>query len=119
MCLNAGVGGLRVAGQTGPGRRGVLQRRADGAVPPRQSRFRCVVVGSISRFKRQQEAVEALGLLAGEGRAVELLIIGSGDPGYERGLRERVAERGLEQSVRFLWFVPTSLAAVDLIRVML
>jgi glycosyltransferase involved in cell wall biosynthesis len=83
-------------------------RRDSAGVPPRTGRFRCVVVGSLSRFKRQEEAVEALARLVAGGRAAELLIVGSGDPEYERRLREMSVRLGLEQSVHFLGEVPAA-----------
>jgi len=70
--------------------------------------FRCVAVGSISPAKRQEEAIEALALLRAEGRAVELLIVGEGDPRYERHLRELSRRLGLEQEVAFLGEVPSA-----------
>jgi glycosyltransferase involved in cell wall biosynthesis len=83
-------------------------RGAGTAAPPRTAKFRCVAVGSISRFKRQEEALEAIGRLAAEGRSVELLIIGKGDPEYERRLRDTTLRLGLAGSVRFLGEVPTA-----------
>lgn len=98
----------------GPNRIAVIRqavtpdRTGPTALPPGAGRFRCVVVGSISRFKRQEEAVEAVARLVADGRAVELWIIGEGDPEYEQRLRGMSARLGLEQSVRFLGEVPAA-----------
>lgn len=70
--------------------------------------FRCVAVGSITPAKRQEEAIAAIALLRAEGRDVELLIVGEGDPSYERSLRELVRSLGLESDVAFLGEVPTA-----------
>jgi len=70
--------------------------------------FRCVAVGSISPAKRQEEAIEAVAMLRAEGREVELLIVGEGDPRYERRLRDLVGQLGLERDVAFLGEVPTA-----------
>jgi glycosyltransferase involved in cell wall biosynthesis len=82
---------------------GVRLDDADGGAelgPPRG--LRCVAVGSLHAGKRQDEAIEALGRLAGRGRDAELLVVGRGDPGYERELRALVARLGLGERVRFL-----------------
>jgi glycosyltransferase involved in cell wall biosynthesis len=83
-------------------------RREGVHVPPNDKGFRFVAVGSIGPSKRQEEAIEAVARLAGEGREVELLIIGRGDPVYEQKLRALAAELGMERRVSFLGEVPTA-----------
>ena len=83
-------------------------RRDDGTPLPPSAGFRCVSVGSISPYKRQEEAIEALSRLSGEGRAAELLIIGEGNPVYGRKLRDLATRLGVESSVFFLGEVPTA-----------
>lgn len=82
------------------------------AVPPKQG-FRCVVAGSISPAKRQEEAIEAVSLLRGEGLDVELLIVGEGDREYEATLRalvERVEGGG---SISLLGEVPSAIPYIE------
>lgn len=74
-----------------------LEAGSGGAIP-KGPRFRLVCVGSLSRFKRQGDAVQALALLAGRGVDAELLLVGEGDPAYRAQLvrladQERIADR--------------------------
>ena len=86
----------------------VPDRREVGPLSPKQGSFRGVAVGSISPNKRQEEAIEAVARLNREGRAVELLVIGRGDPVYERKLRDLSADLDMERRVTFLGEVPTA-----------
>ncbi len=75
--------------------------RGDGAL-------RVVLVGRLSPRKGSDVAVEAVGLLVREGRDVRLRLAGSTFEGYEwfeRDLRRRVAELGLDERVELLGFV--------------
>jgi glycosyltransferase involved in cell wall biosynthesis len=98
----------------GPGKIGVVYQavepdlRPGPAVDRPRRGFRCVAVGSISPAKRQEEAIEAVALLRAEGRDVELLIAGEGDPVYERHLRDLTRRLGLEGEVAFLGEVPSA-----------
>jgi glycosyltransferase involved in cell wall biosynthesis len=83
-------------------------RRDNGVPAPAEGSFRCVAVGAISRAKHQEEAIEAVAVLRGEGHAVELAIIGRGDAAFELELRARVAELGLDEAVSFLGELPTA-----------
>jgi glycosyltransferase involved in cell wall biosynthesis len=55
--------------------------------------------------KRPELLIEAAGQLRDEGVALKLLVVGSGEPGYERGLRRLVGRLGLDGQVEFLGFV--------------
>lgn len=70
--------------------------------PAQGNGFRCVVVGSIGASKRQEEAIRAVALLGEQGVRTELLIVGEGDPRYEKLLRDRVVELGVGDRVTFL-----------------
>lgn len=72
------------------------------AEPPPGEGTRMVVVGSISPQKRHEEAIEAVARLAEQGVAAHLLVVGEGDPLYERTLRELAARRGAADRVRFM-----------------
>ena len=75
------------------------ERTAETVAVPGGDAFRCVSVGSISPAKHQEEAIEAVARLRGEGREVELRIIGEGDANFEAGLREPVRRLELEDAV--------------------
>jgi glycosyltransferase involved in cell wall biosynthesis len=79
-----------------------LPQDAAAPFPAPGDGFRCAVVGSISPSKRQEEAIRALALLDGQGLRAELLIVGGGDPAYERLLHDLVAELGVGERVTFL-----------------
>jgi glycosyltransferase involved in cell wall biosynthesis len=63
--------------------------------------LRCALVGSIGRSKRQEEAIRAAAHLRDRGTRIELLIVGEGDPRYERFLRDLVSELDVGDRVRF------------------
>jgi glycosyltransferase involved in cell wall biosynthesis len=73
-----------------------------GREVPAKRGFRCMAVGALSPAKRYEEAIEATARLRDEGRVVELLIVGSGDPGYEGELRGLVERLGLVRTVSLL-----------------
>ncbi len=67
---------------------------------------RYVVVGSIQRGKRQEDAIRAVGELARGGVPAELVIVGvDGDSAYRTYLNELIREQGLESLVRFVGYV--------------
>ncbi|HEY2478686.1 MAG TPA: glycosyltransferase family 4 protein [Solirubrobacterales bacterium] len=85
------------------------------------------VIGQLAPIKGQDEAIEILAGLLGEGREVELLLVGTAKftaPGasldnqdFERRLHRLAAERGVAERVRFLGErgdVPDLLAATDM-----
>ncbi|MCL4741139.1 MAG: glycosyltransferase [Phycisphaerales bacterium] len=49
--------------------------------------------------------IDAADVLRRRGRACTVIVAGSGDPAYERSLRERVRSLGLDDRVRFVGFV--------------
>jgi glycosyltransferase involved in cell wall biosynthesis len=70
--------------------------------PAQGDGLRCVVVGSIGFSKRQEEAIRAVALLGEQGARAELLIVGEGDPRYEKLLRDLVVELDVGDRVNFL-----------------
>lgn len=83
---------------------------------PRGSRFRLVCVGSLSRFKHQDDAVQALALLAGRGVDAELLLVGEGDPAYREQIVRRADQERLADRVQLLGELPSAwpvLASAD------
>ena len=55
--------------------------------------------------KRLEALIEAAGLLRDEGIAFRLLVAGTGEPAYERSLRDLVGRLGLQEKVAFVGFV--------------
>jgi len=78
-------------------------RLDESTVEPRsEDGARLVVVGSISKQKRQEEAIEAVVRLGEQGLRAQLLVIGEGDRSYERELRELAAQRNAGDRVCFM-----------------
>jgi glycosyltransferase involved in cell wall biosynthesis len=74
--------------------------------------FRCAVVGSIGRSKRQEEAIRAVRLLDERGLRVRLAVVGEGDPGYTRELQQLVARLAVEDRVEFLGQLPSAIPVI-------
>jgi len=70
-------------------------RRDNGAL-------RCVIVGTLTPSKRQEDAILAIRDLAAAGILAELQIVGDGKREYAEHLRRLVADHGLGSRVRFL-----------------
>ena len=81
-------------------------------LPPRNGRFRCVIVGGLFEGKRALEAVEALGELRRGGVDAELLIVGDGDPRYRHSLEDCVKANDLLGNVTFTGAVREGTAAM-------
>jgi glycosyltransferase involved in cell wall biosynthesis len=66
--------------------------------------FTLLAAGIFFRYRRFEDAIDAVALLAREGREVELRVIGSDEfhPDYGEELRERARALGVEERVRFL-----------------
>lgn len=64
---------------------------------------RLIYVGRLSRLKRIQDAIDAVGYLVESGEDVRLSIVGEGQLGQE--LRRKVQRRGLEEHVTFHGYV--------------
>lgn len=64
-------------------------------------RFRIAIVGSVVEGKGQRDAIEAVSHLVHGGIDAELIIVGEGDPAYERELKGLIAQYGLESRVSF------------------
>jgi glycosyltransferase involved in cell wall biosynthesis len=90
---------------------------------PRDGRLRLVLVGRLNARKGPDVAIDAVAELAHAGCDVELEIVGDAFRGYEwyaDELRQRVADRGVADRVRFVGFVadPTPrYAAADVVLV--
>jgi glycosyltransferase involved in cell wall biosynthesis len=74
---------------------------ANSPVPARKSRFRCVIVGTLSEAKGQTDAIAAFSELQKEGIGAELLIVGRGEANYEHHLRDLVRARSLDNQITF------------------
>jgi len=70
-------------------------------VPARRGRFRCIIIGSVVEGKGQEDPINAIAELSGEGLSVELLIVGREFPTYGRYLREILARRNAGERVLF------------------
>jgi glycosyltransferase involved in cell wall biosynthesis len=79
----------------------------------RSPRAICVLVGAVRPSKGQEEAIEAINLLAKEGLDVGLAIVGSGAPEYEAHLRELIAARHLDDRVELVGHVDNPSAYVE------
>jgi glycosyltransferase involved in cell wall biosynthesis len=66
--------------------------------------LRLVVVGRITKGKRQMDAVSALSLLAASGLDVRLTFIGSEEPDYGRSLRAMIEDLRVTDRVEFVPF---------------
>lgn len=66
--------------------------------------LRLVMAGGISAVKNYEEAVEAVGILAGKGIAPVLEIYGSGSAKYVLRLRKIIERSGLERQVRLMGY---------------
>jgi glycosyltransferase involved in cell wall biosynthesis len=64
--------------------------------------LRCVIVGTLTPSKRQEDAILAIRDLAAAGVPAELQIVGDGKREYAEHLRRLVADHGLGSRVRFL-----------------
>ncbi|HPW54130.1 MAG: glycosyltransferase family 4 protein [Thermoanaerobaculaceae bacterium] len=88
-----------------------------GAIP-KGPRVRLVCVGSLSRFKRQGDAVQALARLVERGVDAELLLVGEGDPAYLVQLVRLVEHERLTDRVQLLGELPSAwpvLASADVV----
>lgn len=68
---------------------------------PRSGRPRLVIVGALMSGKRQEDAIRATSILHRRGIDVELIVVGSGDPGYAQNLRNLCECLDLDEHVRF------------------
>jgi glycosyltransferase involved in cell wall biosynthesis len=64
-------------------------------------RFRCVVVGGLTYWKGQEDAIGALAVLAKRGIKVELTIVGGGEGKYPAYLKKIVRLNHLQDQVTF------------------
>ncbi len=71
--------------------------------------FRVVIVGGLIEGKGQADAIKAVGYLANEGLAVELTVVGGGDPIYLETLRRTAATDAPRALVTFTQRVKTAL----------
>ncbi len=71
-------------------------------------RLRLLYFGSLFPHKGVHTAIEALGILKASGRlaGIDLTLLGSGHPDYEKHLRRMVTEQGLENLVHSVPRVP-------------
>lgn len=64
-----------------------------------------VIVGSLQKGKRQEDAIKAIGELIHEGINVQLYIVGDGKPKYKQYLDSLIAKGDLENHVTFLGYI--------------
>jgi glycosyltransferase involved in cell wall biosynthesis len=64
--------------------------------------FRLVIVGGLSRTKRQDDAIRAVSILAGRGIATRLEIVGPGGPQITQHLKTIARELGVDGAVEFI-----------------
>jgi glycosyltransferase involved in cell wall biosynthesis len=78
--------------------------------------FRVILVGEKTPGKRQLDAIDATAELATEGIPITLDLVGGGRPDYERAMRDRIDQHGLQDAVRLRAFepdVPSLVASSD------
>jgi glycosyltransferase involved in cell wall biosynthesis len=75
---------------------------SDFAMPDRNGKFRCVIVGALMEGKGQAESVLAIAELKRRGIVAELMIVGDGIPTYRRHLLELIRSNELEGQVILL-----------------
>lgn len=66
--------------------------------------IRCVIVGVLQESKGQEDAIRAIDRLVKGGIEAELYIVGSGDPEYEKYLRNLTMESGLGHRIKFVGY---------------
>jgi glycosyltransferase involved in cell wall biosynthesis len=71
--------------------------------------FKSLVIGNICPNKNQEEAIRAIGYLAGKGMKVELSIIGGGNQQYIRYLHNLIKAAGLETNIKFRGYLENPL----------
>lgn len=80
-----------------------------------KSSLKLVLTGNIAGSKGQLEAIQAVGLLAGEGHNVELCFVGkSGDSDFARKLEDTIKRLGIEKKVHFVGYQTNPLPFVAL-----
>jgi len=67
--------------------------------------LRCVIVGTLHKGKRQEDAIRAVAELIRAGVDVKLVIVGGGDPRYREYLMNLVRENDLDARVSFVGHV--------------
>jgi len=67
--------------------------------------IKCVIVGSLYKGKRQEDAIRAIGKLVNEGIPAYLYIIGEGRLEYKQYLKDLVTRYGLENNIFFLGYI--------------
>jgi len=82
-------------------------------LPPRNGRFRCVIVGTLAEGKGQEDSILAFDLLSKAGISAELFIVGSGVPFYKRHLEELIVRKRLEGRVLLTGEVRTALPVMQ------
>lgn len=68
----------------------------------RADALRLLFLGRLHEKKGLRPLIDAVGLLGSERRAMELIVVGSGDHSFEAALRARVEALGIGDSVHFL-----------------
>ncbi len=84
---------------------GAWPNPVEGFIQPFEMRSGVVSVGRIHPTKGVDDLVDAWTTVHASCPNVHLTLVGSGDPTYIRALKERVADLGLESSIRFGGFV--------------
>jgi glycosyltransferase involved in cell wall biosynthesis len=74
--------------------------------------FRCVIVGTLTEGKGQEESVLAFAYLKKLGVDAQLLIVGDGVPRYRRRLEQLIIANSLENQVAFAGRVKSALPAM-------
>lgn len=69
------------------------------------SKVKGVIVGSLQKGKRQEDAIKAVGELIHDGINVQLYIIGESKPEYKQYLDSLIAKDSLEEYITFLGYI--------------
>ena len=84
-----------------------------------EGKLRCVIVGTLQRGKRQEDAIHAIHELAQLGIRAELLVVGDGDAEYRSFLWHLARECGCEAQIRFTGYVADPIPLIRLADVVL
>jgi glycosyltransferase involved in cell wall biosynthesis len=89
--------------QTLPGPEPARTKFASAFGPPEERTV--LFLSRLHPKKRPEALIEAVAMLRDDGRSVRLLIAGTGDPAYERSLRQLVVQNELSETAVFVGFV--------------
>jgi glycosyltransferase involved in cell wall biosynthesis len=79
--------------------------KSHNSVFPAGKSLTCLILGTVAESKGQEDAIRAIGELAGKGYSCELVIAGDGIKKYHMFLESLIKEYDISDRVRFVGFV--------------